>query len=105
MSAATAVPTVGTGLFVAALGALIAYGGRVELIAGYDPDRVEDEAGLAAFVGTNAILVGALTVLVGTLDALGWDGGTWYWAVYVLVVLGLAIRTVRGSRRYESSAG
>jgi hypothetical protein len=103
MSAAGAALVVGAGLFVAALGALIAYGGRVELVAGYDPDRVEDEAGLAAFVGTNALIVGALTVLVGVLDALDGVGEAWYWAVYVLVVLGLAIRMVRGSRRYESA--
>lgn len=36
------VPFIGTGLIVGLLAVLIRYGGYYELIAGHDPDRIED---------------------------------------------------------------
>lgn len=97
---------VGVGLFVGVLGVLIRFAGWTSLIAGYDPDRVEDDAGLARFVGTNALVVAALTVALGALEYTEPTGGAnWYWFVYAVVVLGIGVRMVRGSRRYETASG
>jgi hypothetical protein len=95
----------GSGLLVAAVGALIRYAGWVELVAGYDPERVTDEEGLAEFVGRNVLAVGVLTVLLGAVEAVTPGGETWYWLGYVAVVLGIGLWTVRGARRFESPGG
>jgi len=55
-------------VFIATLGILIKYFGMVRLIAGYDPDRVADEDGLANFIGTNALYVAALVLLVAIVE-------------------------------------
>lgn len=97
---------IGSGVFVAVLGILIRYAGWMELVAGYDPDRVADEQGLADFVGANAVYVALLTILLGVLEYVSpGTGDGRYWLVYVVAVLGLAVRMVRGARRYESVSG
>ncbi len=53
---------------VGALGVLIKYFGMVRLIAGYDPDRVTDEEGLADFIGTHALYVAGLVFLVAIVE-------------------------------------
>lgn len=77
-----------------------------QLIAGYDPDRVTDEEGLANFVGAYTLVVAALTVGVGVLEF--WeptaDSG-WYWVAFVVAVVAIAVRMIRGARRYESPSG
>ncbi|QFU81151.1 DUF3784 domain-containing protein [Natronorubrum aibiense] len=88
---------------VAMLGVLIAYFGHVELIAGYDPDRVTDEDGLATFIGTNTLYVAALmglVTLVKLLELL--DDTELVWIAFTVGVLGLTVRMVLGSRRYET---
>lgn len=90
--------------FVAILGILIKYFGMVDLIAGYNPDSVTDKEGLADFVGTNALYVAGLTVLVAVAEYTQPFGG--YRAIWIPYVLGvglLAVRMVRGARHYESS--
>lgn len=91
--------------FVGALGVLIKYYGMVSLIAGYDPDRVTDEEGLADFIGTNALYVAALMLFVAALvytepianiDAV--------WLLFAVGVFGLVGRMIRGARRYEEPA-
>jgi hypothetical protein len=99
-----AILAVAGGLFVGVLGLLIKYAGASELIAGYDPEQVTDEAGLADFVGTRTLVVAALTVGVGLLEL--WEptaGATWYWVVYVVAVFGIGAWMIRGSRRYEAT--
>jgi len=44
------------------LGGII-YRGNVELIAGYDPNKVTDKEGLAKWVGSNIIFLGLYTRL------------------------------------------
>lgn len=88
--------------FVGALGIAIKYFGMVRLIAGYDSDRVTDEAGLADFVGTNTLYVAALLVLVAALEHAKPFGDTGLvWLVFVVAVFGLTARMIVGSRRYE----
>jgi len=100
-----AILVIGSGLFVGVLGILIRYAGMMHLIAGYDPDRVTDEEGLANFIGVYTFLIAALTVCVGILEL--WEptaGSAWYWLVFVIAVFAIAVRMIRGARRYESSS-
>ncbi|GAB3665771.1 DUF3784 domain-containing protein [Halopiger thermotolerans] len=93
-----------TGGFVGLLGVLIKYFGRVELIAGYDPDQVADADGLADFVGTNALYVAALLLVVALAEyaePVGGHGADLAWLAFTGGVLALAVRMVRGARRYE----
>lgn len=92
------------GLLVGLLGVLIRYAGAMHLIAGYDPENVDDEEGLANFVGAHTLAVAALVVCVGLLEL--WEptaDATWYWIAFVLAVLAVAARMIRGARRYETS--
>ena len=95
---------IGGGIFVGILGILIRYAGMMHLIAGYDPDRVTDKEGLANFIGTWTLVVATLTVGVGVLEL--WEptaDSAWYWLVFVIAVLAITVRMIRGARRYESS--
>ncbi|ELY49295.1 DUF3784 domain-containing protein [Natronolimnohabitans innermongolicus] len=91
--------------FVGALGALIKYAGMVQLIAGYDPDRVSDEAGLADFIGTNALYVAALALLLALVEhaepAVGANAAR---VGFLVGVFALAARMLFGARRYEEPA-
>ncbi|ELY48278.1 DUF3784 domain-containing protein [Natronorubrum sulfidifaciens] len=90
--------------FVGLLGALIKYAGAVRLIAGYDPDRVTDEAGLAAFIGTNTLYVAVLVLSVAVVEYTDpFDGTAIVWIVFTVGVIGLTARMIVGSRRYETS--
>ena len=90
------------GLFTGILGALIRYAGMVQLIAGYDPDRVADEDGLADFVGANALYVAALAIGgAALLYAEPVGDASWVWIVFVVGTLTLAARVLRGAKRYE----
>lgn len=91
--------------FVGTFGVLIRYAGMVQLIAGYDPERVADEAGLAAFVGRNVLLVAVLTLLVAIVEyAAPFAGAGLVWIGYVLGVVVIAGWTIVGARRYEKPA-
>jgi hypothetical protein len=90
-------------VFIAVLGVLIKYFGMVELVAGYDPETVTDEDALAAFVGTNTLYVAVLTAAVAAVEyTRPFDGYRAVWLPYVLAVGLLAVRMVRGARRYEA---
>lgn len=103
MSVAQPLSLIGTGLFIAGAGVLIKYFGYMNLIAGYDPDKVTDEDALADFVGTRVLLVAALTIAVGAAEYVAPSDGTpWYWYVYGALVVVLAGWMIIGARRYES---
>ncbi|WP_049920939.1 DUF3784 domain-containing protein [Halopiger djelfimassiliensis] len=90
---------------VGTIGVLIKYFGRVELIAGYDPDRVTDEDGLANFVGTNLLYVSGLVFVVAIGDATGLFGNRAtdaVWLAATVAYLSLLVRMVYGTRRYEA---
>ena len=100
-----ALSAIGAGIFVGLLGVLIKYVGVMDLIAGYDPEKVADEESLADFIGTNALYVAILTVCVGVLELrLSPANSEWYWFVFVIAVVALAVRMIRGARRYESAS-
>lgn len=90
--------------FVGTLGALIKYFGAVRLIAGYDPDRVTDEEGLADFIGANTLYVAALVFLVAAVEYTDSFGGSdAVWIAFVVGIAVLAARMIVGARRYEES--
>ncbi|WP_436344465.1 DUF3784 domain-containing protein [Natronorubrum sp. FCH18a] len=91
--------------FVGALGVLIKYFGMVQLIAGYDSDRVTDEEGLATFIGTNTLYVAALLVLVAVVEYTGPFAGTeLIWVGFLVGVAAVTARMLVGARRYEDAA-
>lgn len=90
------------GFVMLALGYLIRFRGRVDLIAGYDEKRVRDPEGLTHFVGTNLLLLGAGAFAVLALEFLIPGYAVLFFVVYALVVVPLvSLLTVRGSSRYE----
>jgi hypothetical protein len=103
MSATLVLSSLLSAVFLAVLGVLIRYFGTVELVAGYDPETVTDEDALAAFVGANTLSVAALTGAVAAVEyTRPFDGYRAVWLPYALAVVLLAVRTVRGARRYEA---
>ena len=90
--------------FVGSLGVLIKYFGMVRLVAGYDPDRVTDEEGLARFIGTNTLYVAALLVLVATVEYTEvFVAAELVWIGVLVGVFGLTTRMIIGARRYEDT--
>ncbi|WP_455449328.1 DUF3784 domain-containing protein [Natrinema thermotolerans] len=88
--------------FIGAFGVFIKYFGVVELIAGYDPERVTDEEGLADFIGTNTLYVAALVLLVAAVEYTDSFGGSdAVWIAFAVGVVVLAVRMIVGARRYE----
>lgn len=87
------------GLFTVLVGYLIKYHGMVHLIAGYDPEQVADEKGLADGIGTFVIVVGCVTTLIGVLELQGIATAA-LWYGYVVFVVGSVGGIVVLSRRY-----
>ncbi|MDN7024745.1 DUF3784 domain-containing protein [Methanoculleus sp. FWC-SCC1] len=86
-----------------ALGYLIRYRGRVDLIAGYDEKKVRDPEGLARFVGTNLLLLGAGAFVILALEFLLPTYAVVFFAVYALAAVpAVSLLTVWGSRRFET---
>lgn len=88
--------------FVGILGVLIKYFQMVNLIAGYDSERVTDEEGLADFVGTNALYVAGISGVVAIAEyTQPIEGYGAVWIPYTLAVVLIAVRVIRGARKYE----
>ncbi|WP_247001820.1 DUF3784 domain-containing protein [Halosolutus gelatinilyticus] len=104
MSTGTIVSLLVAAGFVGLFGALIKYAGMVSLIAGYDPDAVTDEEGLADFIGTNTLYVAALLLAVAAVEyAEPIDASEGVWIAFVVGVGLLTVRMIRGTRRYETA--
>jgi hypothetical protein len=104
MTTTSALVTVSSGVLIAVLGVLIRYYGMVELIAGYDPEAVTDEEGLAAFVGTYTLLIAGLTVATGVAVFLQlFESSTILWSAYGFAVALLTVRLVVGAQQYSES--
>jgi hypothetical protein len=88
-----------TAAVIVYLGYRIRYRGDVRLVAGYDPDDVVDDEGLAALVGGVTIALGVVHGLYG-LGLLYFPPTLAFWSGYLLVFLGgIAVVQARG-RRY-----
>ena len=89
-----------TGLILLVLGYLIKYRGMTNLIAGYSPERVRDERGLANWAGGVALFFGGYTVAVGLLLFLFLQVLPVLAALYVLTITVGTVVLVLGCRRY-----
>lgn len=104
MSTETAISLFLTAGFVGVLGILIKYFGMVNLIAGYDSGKVTNKEGLADFVGTNTLYVAGISAAVAVAEYIQpFERYEAIWIFYVFGVVLLAVRMVRGSRKYEAS--
>ncbi|OIB59368.1 DUF3784 domain-containing protein [Natrialba sp. SSL1] len=91
-------------VFVGGLGIAIKYFDHVELIAGYDPNTVTDEEGLASFVGTNILVVAGLLLALAVLEYTQPANGVATdaaWIGFLIVVFALTGWLIIGSRRFE----
>lgn len=86
---------------LAVFGLLIGYFGRVDLIAGYDPETVTDEEGLAAFVGRNLLCMAGCTAVVAAVEYLHLlDSTRRVWLGYAIVVGGLSVWMALRAQQY-----
>lgn len=105
MNHATSFFVILTAVVLAVFGVLIRYFGRVELVAGYDPDAVTDEEELGAFVGRNTLFIAGLTAIVAIVEYLHlFDSSLAVWVGYTILVTVLSIWTVLGAQQYDNSA-
>jgi len=104
MTTTTGIVTVATGVFVGVLGVMIRYYEMAELLAGYDAERVTDDAGLASFVGTYVFLSGLITVAVGVAVSLELVGGsTVLWSAYSFAMVLVVLWVVIGAQQFAES--
>lgn len=104
MSVVTAATFLFTAVVIGAVGLLIREFQMMELIAGYDAEQVTDDEGLAAFVGTQALLIAGVTVVVAGLElAEPVDDLTQVYVLYTLTVVALTGYIFYGAQRYTKS--
>ena len=84
--------------FLTALSGVVIYKGNVELIAGYDPNKVVDKEGLAKWVGSHIILMGIfilmLPILIYFIEVP--IIGLWFLVLSIIIV-----STIIGSKKFE----
>lgn len=88
------------GLITLVLGYLVRYQNFVEIIAGYDPKKVTDSKGLAAWVGGHLILMGVLGVTSGLVGAAYQASARYMFWTFMAAVVLLSIKTATGTKRY-----
>ena len=95
--------TILVGGVIIALGAAVRFGGVLELLAGYDPAKVDDKAGLQRFAGTGVLTIGVLVTAAGTAEVtgLGTAAVVALWAVVIIVLAGLAVGAQRFTTRKD----
>jgi hypothetical protein len=84
-----------------ALGYLIRFRGRVDLIAGFKEGRIQDTAGLAGFIGSSLLLLGILAAITFVLVLLFPDDEVLIFLTYAAVIFPLiSIFSAYKSRQY-----
>jgi hypothetical protein len=90
-------------LFIA-LGYLIRFRGRVDLIAGYREGRIRDEAGLSAFIGNSLLFLGISAAIIFILVLVLPDYEVLFFLVYAALIFPIvSIFSVYRSRQYLRS--
>lgn len=93
--------TVLMGLICVVLGYLVGKKQMVEILAGYDQNKVTDREGLARWVGANLVLMGILAFFTTVLMAVVPEGRVVLFMVYSLGAIPLlAVRIVLGNRNF-----
>lgn len=90
------------GIFLMLIGLVVWKLKAVEIIAGYDSQKVINKDGLAKWVGGNLVLMGTLVILLGVIRMIVPNiKSSFIIPAYLVVVIGLSIVTIVGARRYE----
>lgn len=99
--AAIAAPLLFTAAVTAVVGLLIRQFQIMELIAGYDPDLVTDDEGLARFVGTYALVIAGLSAVVGIFELVRPDEAKpVVYGLYGVAIVVIAGYMIYGSQQY-----
>jgi len=101
MSTVTAGVFLLVAVVIGAFGILIREFNRMELIAGYDPEKVTDDEGLARFVGSYTLVVAGLTAVVAVLELIR-GGQPLTYSLYAAASVALTGYIVYGAQRYMS---
>lgn len=101
MGIAFSLVTIFVGLLLLAIGYLIRFQQMVEIIAGYDPDKVTDKEGLAKWVGSNLFLMGLMCLFLGGLGLILPVSSTMQVPGFLAVIVILSVRTAIGCKKYE----
>ncbi|MDD1720050.1 MAG: hypothetical protein LUQ25_08325, partial [Methanoregulaceae archaeon] len=91
-------------VFFLALGYLVRYRGRLDLLRGHNLAAVSDRAGLARFVGGNLLALGILAGFIFLCEISSPPLASFFFFCYLAVILVVSFITARGSRRFEGSA-
>lgn len=93
----------GMSLLIILPGYLIRFKHKVEIIAGYDPKRVKDKAGLAKWVGSNLLALGFIG-LVTTAIAFAYPSiALAFFFCYIgIIIIGVFITTFQGGKFYSA---
>jgi uncharacterized membrane protein len=84
-----------------ALGYLIRFRGRIDLVAGHREGRIRDEKGLSRVVGTSLLVLGVLAAAILGLVIIYPEKEVLLFLFYAVVVVPVAgILSVLGSRQY-----
>jgi len=103
MGVLTAVSFLFTAVVTGVVGVLIREFEMMELIAGYDPEQVTDDEGLARFIGTATLFLAGLTALVGGFELVRpVDDQPVVYTVYAVVTVLLVGYMIYGTQRYTS---
>ena len=89
------------GLLLLAVGYLIRFQQMIEIIAGYDPDKVTDKEGLAKWVGSNLFLMGLMCLSLGGLGLILPELSTIQVPSFLAIIVILSVRTAIGCKKYE----
>lgn len=103
MSAVTAGVFLLVAVVIGTFGVLIREFEMVELIAGYDPEKVTDDEGLARFVGGYTLVIAGLAAVVAVLELVRpVDGQPLAYSLYAAASVALAGYMIYGAQRYTS---
>jgi hypothetical protein len=84
-----------------ALGYLIRFRKRVDLIAGYREGRIRDPTGLSTFIGNSLLLLGILALLTFAMVLVVPDYEVLFFLIYAAVIFPIvSIISVYKSRQY-----
>ena len=90
------------GVFLILIGLMVWKLKVVGIIARYDSEKVIDKDGLARWVGRNLVLMGILVILLGVIGMIVLNVEPYFIIpIYMIIVLGISIVTVIGTRRYQ----
>lgn len=104
MSVLTAATFLFSAVVIGAIGILIREFQMMALIAGYDPEQVTDDEGLATFIGTQALFLAGLTVVVAVVElARPVEDLTQVYVLYTVAVVALTGYMIYGAQRYTAS--